>query len=56
MIEELINHCVQKYEYEIFAASDWNLNKDNGVDILSSLLKFSNKDYDFSLILAAANT
>ena len=56
MVEDLINQSVQKYEFEIFAASDWNLNKGSGSEILSSLLKFANKDYDFTRLLTPANT
>lgn len=56
LVEDLINQSVQKYEFEIFAASDWNFNQGNGSEILSSLLKFANKDYDFSRLLTPANT
>ena len=55
-VENLINQSVQKYEYEIFASSDWNFNQGSGSEILASLLKFANKDYDFSRLLAPANT
>jgi len=56
LVEGLINHYVQRHEYEILAATDLNLHQGTGSEVLSSILKFSNKDYDFSKILGPANT
>ena len=55
-MEALVNQCVQKVENEILAAADFNLNIGTGSEVLSGLLKFANKEYDFSRILDPANT
>lgn len=54
-IEDLINEHIQKQEYEVLAINDWNLHLGSGSEILNSILKFSNKDYNFEQILEPVN-
>lgn len=52
---DMTNRFVQSREYDICIASNWNLNRGSGSEILSYILKMSNNFYDFKTILDQVN-
>jgi hypothetical protein len=55
VLEDNIMKFLHLRESEIFISCDWNFNLPTGYDVLSTLLKMSNENYNFSPLLTIVN-
>lgn len=50
-MEAKINTVIQVREYEILIANDWNLDQPCGSELITSILKLANSEYDYTCLL-----
>jgi hypothetical protein len=55
VLEDSIMKFLFLRESEIFISCDWNFNLSTGYDVLTSLLKMSNDDYNFSPLVTVVD-
>ena len=52
-IDDFLYSFIQKREFAILMNNDFNLHSQNGLDVLTMILKLSNPDFEFGPLISA---